>query len=51
MATQTLIEESTSRFVQAGHIKLHYNEAGPSAGLPGLASSGAGRRGTGRRGG
>ena len=28
MATQTLTEESTSNYVQAGSIRLHYNEAG-----------------------
>ena len=28
MVTQTLTEESTSKFVQAGDIRLHYNEAG-----------------------
>ena len=28
MATQTLTEETTSKYVQAGDIKLHYNEAG-----------------------
>ena len=28
MAPQTLTEESTSRYVQAGSIRLHYNEAG-----------------------
>ena len=28
MATQTLTEESTSRYVQAGDFRIHYNEAG-----------------------
>jgi 2,6-dioxo-6-phenylhexa-3-enoate hydrolase len=32
MATETLTEEGTSKFVQAGGIKLHYNEASPRAG-------------------
>lgn len=40
MATQTLTEESTSNYVQAGSIRLHYNEAG--AGHPLIAIHGGG---------
>ena len=45
MAIQTLTEESTSRFVQAGDIKLHYNEAGTGEALIMLHGGGPGASG------
>jgi 4,5:9,10-diseco-3-hydroxy-5,9,17-trioxoandrosta-1(10),2-diene-4-oate hydrolase len=38
---------ATSRFADAGGLRLHYHEAGPAAGAPGTAPAGDGGPGTG----
>ena len=45
MATQTLTEESTSRYVQAGDIRLHYNEAGSGEAVVMIHGGGPGASG------
>ncbi len=45
MATQTLTEESTSKYVQAGDIRLHYNEAGSGEAVIMLHGGGPGASG------
>ena len=45
MATQTLTEESTSKYVQAGDIRLHYNEAGVGEAVIMLHGGGPGASG------
>lgn len=45
MATQTLTEEATSRYVQAGDIRLHYNEAGSGEAVIMLHGGGPGASG------
>lgn len=45
MATRTLTEESTSKFVQAGKVRLHYNEAGTGEAVICLHGGGPGATG------
>ncbi len=45
MTTQTLTEPGTSKFVQAGNIKLHYNEAGTGDAVIMLHGGGPGATG------
>ena len=47
MAMQSLTEESTSQYVQAGGIKLHYNEAGSGPALIAIHGGGPGANGWG----
>ena len=45
MAVETLTEESTSRYVQAGDVRLHYNEAGTGHSVIAIHGGGPGATG------
>jgi len=45
MATETLTEESTSKYVQAGEVRLHYNEAGSGHAVIAIHGGGPGASG------